>query len=86
MPNWYPSSIKSARLAQSAERETLNLKVAGSTPALGFSFCSFPTQSPYLGVIDGERDNYFSSPQEISCPQDIGTPRIRTEPLQHKCQ
>ena len=25
-----------ARLAQSAERETLNLKVAGSTPALGF--------------------------------------------------
>ncbi|PYI32789.1 hypothetical protein BP00DRAFT_142330 [Aspergillus indologenus CBS 114.80] len=30
-----------ARLAQSAERETLNLKVAGSTPALGLSFSSF---------------------------------------------
>ena len=25
-----------ARLAQSVERETLNLKVAGSTPAFGF--------------------------------------------------
>ena len=32
-----------ARLAQSAERETLNLKVAGSTPALGFSFCFLPS-------------------------------------------
>ena len=30
-----------AWLAQSAERETLNLKVAGSTPASGFPFCSF---------------------------------------------
>ena len=29
-----------ARLAQSVERETLNLKVAGSTPAFGFPFCS----------------------------------------------
>ena len=27
-----------AWLAQSAERETLNLKVAGSTPAFGFAF------------------------------------------------
>ena len=32
-----------ARLAQSVERETLNLKAAGSTPALGlfFRFCCF---------------------------------------------
>ena len=30
-----------AWLAQSAERETLNLKVAGSTPASGLSFCFF---------------------------------------------
>ena len=29
-----------ASLAQSVERETLNLKVAGSTPAWGFSFVS----------------------------------------------
>jgi hypothetical protein len=29
-----------ASLAQSVERETLNLKVAGSTPAWGFLFCS----------------------------------------------
>ncbi|KAI0118335.1 hypothetical protein GGR51DRAFT_212641 [Nemania sp. FL0031] len=36
-----------ARLAQSVERETLNLKVAGSTPALG----SIPNASQYqLGV------------------------------------
>jgi hypothetical protein len=28
-----------ASLAQSVERETLNLKVAGSTPAWGFLFC-----------------------------------------------
>ncbi|PYI26604.1 hypothetical protein BP00DRAFT_53449 [Aspergillus indologenus CBS 114.80] len=38
-------SNKSARLAQSAERETLNLKVAGSTPALGFTFWSIPSFS-----------------------------------------
>ncbi|GAW17755.1 hypothetical protein ANO14919_072220 [Xylariales sp. No.14919] len=29
------SESQSARLAQSVERETLNLKVAGSTPASG---------------------------------------------------
>jgi hypothetical protein len=29
-----------ASLAQSVERETLNLKVAGSTPAWGFILCS----------------------------------------------
>ncbi|KAI3331587.1 hypothetical protein HD806DRAFT_529371 [Xylariaceae sp. AK1471] len=36
-PQERPQQIaaKSARLAQSVERETLNLKVAGSTPALG---------------------------------------------------
>ena len=31
---------KVAWLAQSVERETLNLKAAGSSPALGFFFCS----------------------------------------------
>ncbi|KAI0406705.1 hypothetical protein F4802DRAFT_557193 [Xylaria palmicola] len=30
-----PHVVHNARLAQSVERETLNLKVAGSTPALG---------------------------------------------------
>ena len=30
-----PNRIQPARLAQSVERETLNLKVAGSRPALG---------------------------------------------------
>jgi hypothetical protein len=29
-----------ARLAQSVARETLNLKVVGSSPTSGFSFCS----------------------------------------------
>jgi hypothetical protein len=28
-----------ARLAQSVERETLNLKVVGSTPTSGYTFC-----------------------------------------------
>ncbi|KAL4896190.1 hypothetical protein BDV59DRAFT_129705 [Aspergillus ambiguus] len=34
-----PTSTSAAGLAQSAERETLNLKVAGSTPAFGLTFC-----------------------------------------------
>ena len=37
-----------AWLAQSAERETLNLKVAGSTPASGLSFCKSFFWSFYL--------------------------------------
>ncbi|KAI1186703.1 hypothetical protein F5B17DRAFT_351608 [Nemania serpens] len=39
------SSPNSARLAQSVERETLNLKVAGSTPASG----SIPDASQLTG-------------------------------------
>ncbi|RAK83870.1 hypothetical protein BO79DRAFT_61627 [Aspergillus costaricaensis CBS 115574] len=36
----HPASFnEQARLAQSVERETLNLKAAGSSPALGFTFC-----------------------------------------------
>ncbi|KAI8956529.1 hypothetical protein F5Y11DRAFT_353591 [Daldinia sp. FL1419] len=38
----------SARLAQSVERETLNLKVAGSTPASG----SIPDASQLTGIAD----------------------------------
>ncbi|XHF97060.1 hypothetical protein AWENTII_000664 [Aspergillus wentii] len=38
-----------AGLAQSVERETLNLKAAGSTPAFGFNFC-WPSESPSLGA------------------------------------
>ena len=42
-----------AWLAQSAERETLNLKVAGSTPASGYLFSHFLVMSlslPSLGM------------------------------------
>ena len=34
-------SVTAARLAQLVERETLNLKAAGSRPALGFPFFLF---------------------------------------------
>jgi hypothetical protein len=37
-----------ASLAQSVERQTLNLKVAGSTPAWGFDFC-------FLGFVISKR-------------------------------
>lgn len=53
-----------ARLAQSVERETLNLKVAGSTPASGsiprcirvnsdidLSFCQFVAFVPFLSIV-----------------------------------
>jgi hypothetical protein len=43
-----------ASLAQSVERETLNLKVAGSTPAWGLVLSSFAAQGErvvFLGVL-----------------------------------
>ncbi|KAI1076909.1 hypothetical protein F5B20DRAFT_554206 [Whalleya microplaca] len=40
--------MKYAWLAQSVERETLNLKVAGSTPALG----SIPNASQFTGICN----------------------------------
>ena len=43
-----------AWLAQSAERETLNLKVAGSTPASGFSFALFPFFLVLLVAVECE--------------------------------
>jgi hypothetical protein len=33
------TAVQQARLAQSVARETLNLKVVGSSPTSGFSFC-----------------------------------------------
>ena len=36
---------KTARLAQSVEHETLNLRVVGSSPTLGASFCCVEHQS-----------------------------------------
>ena len=52
---YYEPSLStiSARLAQSVERETLNLKVAGSTPASG----SIP-DAPSQKVL---RTNFFAS-------------------------
>ena len=35
------ASIYLARLAQSVEHETLNLRVVGSSPTLGEQFCTF---------------------------------------------
>ena len=40
-----------ARLAQSVEHETLNLRVVGSSPTLGASFSSL--QQPVHGIIMG---------------------------------
>jgi hypothetical protein len=40
-----------ASLAQSVERETLNLKVAGSTPAWGFVLSSFAARGERVGVF-----------------------------------
>jgi hypothetical protein len=40
-----------ASLAQSVERETLNLKVAGSTPAWGFLFCIQEPEGPDLSFL-----------------------------------
>ncbi len=36
----YEENFSLARLAQSVERETLNLNVVGSSPTLGVSFCN----------------------------------------------
>ena len=42
--------ISIARLAQSVEHETLNLRVVGSSPTLGayIFFLTFPTVSPFF--------------------------------------
>ena len=37
----YPEGLKQARLAQSVERQALNLVVGGSSPPVGDSFFSF---------------------------------------------
>ena len=37
---FHPANIP-ARLAQSVEHETLNLRVVGSSPTLGENFCHF---------------------------------------------
>ena len=37
-----------ARLAQSVEHETLNLRVVGSSPTLGATFCRFSPSLPML--------------------------------------
>ncbi|KAI1483677.1 hypothetical protein F4774DRAFT_405682 [Daldinia eschscholtzii] len=46
MPQMQQKFTPDARLAQSVERETLNLKVAGSTPASG----SIPDASQSTGI------------------------------------
>ena len=48
-----------AWLAQSAERETLNLKVAGSTPASGFLFAFFFFPLFLLRLVAVESDLWF---------------------------
>jgi hypothetical protein len=48
------SLICKASLAQSVERQTLNLKVAGSTPAWGFPFVlavPIPSLSPLPSIL-----------------------------------
>ncbi|KAJ0413564.1 hypothetical protein BJY00DRAFT_58075 [Aspergillus carlsbadensis] len=66
-----------AGLAQSAERETLNLKVAGSTPAFGFHFLLF---FPFLHgslVSVGGGNEIFLAVRISSC----GYARRRVAPL-----
>ena len=51
---------RSASLAQSVERETLNLKVAGSTPAWGFSFFHFFSLFYSWLVLEWDTKPYLS--------------------------
>jgi hypothetical protein len=45
--------LQQARLAQSVARETLNLKVVGSSPTSGFSFCTAPGLAAVIGDVGG---------------------------------
>ena len=48
----------SARLAQSVEHETLNLRVVGSSPTLGGVKCSFcRNTTDNISTIDGDDDS-----------------------------
>ena len=57
--------LPSARLAQSVEHETLNLRVVGSSPTLGDTFCLIctvvDTSAPWLSWL-----KRLSSKQEIA--------------------
>ena len=48
-----------ARLAQSVERQTLNLKVVGSTPTSGSSFSTCCFRLPVLGYGREKNNIYF---------------------------
>ena len=55
-------SSKNARLAQSVERQTLNLKAVGSTPTLGaflLLLSLLRPQGPAFLVPQGPNDNYI---------------------------
>ncbi|RAK71361.1 uncharacterized protein BO72DRAFT_17138 [Aspergillus fijiensis CBS 313.89] len=78
-------STTTARLAQSAERETLNLKVAGSTPALGFLFCFLPVAHchctaqfarRFFSILCGSRTARKLHPGSTSCNQANGRSQV----------